>query len=768
MENTLRYSSAAQNFNEALPIGNGSLGAMVYGKTDIDRISLNHDTLWAGKPEQFMVEGAFEANERAKKLILEGRNAEAQRELEEHFSGPWISPYLLLGTLFIERIESSGNVSNYIRQLDLEDSLVQVRYHEDGVDFEREYFVSYPDNCLMIKLRSSKPVSYKISGDCVGKSAVVASKDSLILTGECPSYIVPSYHREEKPDIYARYDGEGVKVTASAKIKCDGKIEVDGYHSDNIIIKNALDVTVYFCAETSFVAFNKRPDKPTFDACVQRVNALANKSYEDIRSAHLADVRPLYRRVSIDLNGGDCDKMTDERLLSNQKEIGLLELLYNFGRYLLIASSRKGSRATHGQGIWNESYFAAWGSHYTTNINIQMNYWAALMCDLADCNLPLVNLIEELSINGEETAKHYYHADGFTVHHNTDIWAKTTPVGNKRPGGANFAYWNLGGAWLCDHLFEHYEYTLDKDFLADTAYPIMKKAAEFFLSVLTEYNGKLILTPTTSPENEFYCDGDIVSVCLYSAMTQQLIESLFRNISRSADILGIDDDFVRDIREKIPRVSIYEIGSQGQLLEFDKEFEEKDPHHRHISHLYALYPANLITTESNAAISDGVKRSLQIRGSNCTGWGMCWRAALWAKLKDGDTALDTLKAQLRYIPSEINRSMPNMGGTYPNLFNSCPPLQIDGSFGIVAVISQFFLQCEDGKIKVLPALPTKIPSGSLRGIMAKGNVKLDIEWQDSKLSHLSLISPITQTVTVNVDGEDHKIALEANKKYIFA
>lgn len=613
MEKILRYRYAAQNFNEALPIGNGSLGAMVYGKTDIDRISLNHDTLWAGTPEQTMVEGAFESNERAKRLILEGKNAEAQEELEQNFTGPWVDPYLLLGTLYIKREGSNGEPENYYRTLDLENSLINVSYREGGIDFAREYFVSYPDNCLMIRLRSSAPVTYNLSGDCVGKSSVNVMSDALILTGECPSYILPSYHREKKPDIYERYDGEGVKVTASAKVRCDGKTEFESYHSDNLTIRDACDVTICFCAETSFVSFNKRPDRPTFDACIERANSLMNKSYEDIKATHINDVRALYTKVSIDLGADESEKMTDERLRSEVKDIGLLELLYNFGRYLLIASSRNGSRAAHGQGIWNESYYAPWGSHYTTNINLQMNYWAALMCDLADCNLPLMNYIEELSVNGEATAKHYYHADGFVVHHNTDLWAKTTPVGNKRVGGAIFAYWNLGSAWLCDHLFEHYEYTLDKDFLAEKAYPIMKKAAQFYLSVLTEWNGKLILTPTTSPENEFICNGKPVSVSLYTAMSQQLIENLFRNISKSADILGIDDDFVREIRAKISLVSIYEIGSQGQLLEFDKEFEEVNPHHRHISHLYALYPASLISTESAPELTDGVKRSLLIR-----------------------------------------------------------------------------------------------------------------------------------------------------------
>lgn len=765
MENYLRYNSSAKNFNEALPLGNGTLGAVVYGGSDVDRISLNHDTLWAGKPGQAMVEGAYEANERAKKLILEGKNAEAQAEIEQNFTGPWVDPYLLLGTLYIKREGSRGEPENYRRSLDLEKALVNVCYSEDGIDFKREYFVSYPDNCMMIKFSSSAPVTYELWGDCVGKSSVNSMKDGLIFSGECPSYIMPEYYREAKEGPCVKYDGDGVKVTAVARISCDGEINYDRFNDQKLTVCDAREMIIYFCAETSFISFDKLPNKPTFEPCLQRADKLLEKSYEDIRSAHIADSSALYNKVTIDLGASASDDTTDARLRAENKDIGLIELLYNFGRYIAIASSRKGSKPICGQGIWNESYFPAWGSHYTTNINIQMDYWPMLMCDLAECNIPLIDFIEELSVNGEATAKHYYHADGFAVHHNSDLWAKTTPGGNKRPGGANFAYW-LGGAWLCDHLFEHYEYTMDKEFLAERAYPIMKKAAQFYLSVLTEVNGRLILTPATSPENEFCMNDKYLSVCLYTAMNQQMLENLFRNIITGADILGIDDGFVKEIKAKLPKVAVYEIGSKGQLLEFDKEYEEKDIHHRHISHMYALYPASLISTKSAPELSEGVRRSLEIRGDDgCTGWGLAWRAALWAKLKEGDRALEMIKKQLHYVDSSVGKSKV-AGGTYPNMFNACPPMQTDGSIGIVATITQLFLQCEDGKIKVLPALPAAIPNGKLFGIMAKGNVKLDIEWKDSSLSHLALLSPISQTLTVNVGGKDIEIALKANERYI--
>jgi len=762
MEKLLKYGKSAKVFEEALPLGNGQLGAMVYGRTDKERISLNHDTLWSGSPGQFMVEGAYEANEKAKKMILEGKNGDAQWTLEKGFSGTWLNSYLMLGTLYIERMGSSSNPSSYVRTLDLEKSIASVKYTEDGINFEREYFVSFPDNCMMVKLRSSKPVTYELTGDCVGKSAVTASPDKLYLVGECPSQIAPEYASHEKPIIY---DENGVKVTAIAKILCDGKSE---YGWEKVIIRDSTDVTLYFCAETSFIAFDKLPDKPTFKPCVERLEKLSQKSYESILNEHIKDVSELFNRITVDFGGKASDRFTNERLADDDKEIGLCELLYNFGRYLIIASSREGSRATNLQGIWNEKFYAAWSSNYTVNINTEMNYWPVLMSNLVSCNLPMVELVKNVSINGEETAKHFYHAKGFTSHHNIDLWANTTPVGNKRAGCAGYAYWNGSSGWLCRHLFEHYEYTLDKTFLAETAYPIMKKCAEFYLDIMTEYNGKLIVMPSTSPENAFNKDGYGTSVALYTAMSQGIVEDLFRNITESARILGINDEFTREIAEKTPMLNIYEIGSDGQLLEYDEEYEERDIHHRHVSHLYGMYPGTLITTESTPELANACRRTLERRGDESTGWSMGWKVCLWAKLKDGDRALKLVKTQLKLVDPTNDDKVWDGGGTYANMFDAHPPFQIDGNFGVTAGITQMFLQCEDGKLKILPALPADFKNGKICGLLAKGNIKVDIEWKNSKLSSLKLETPIDQTTIINIDGKDTEIKLTANEVYVVA
>jgi alpha-L-fucosidase 2 len=763
MEALLKYSRPAKHFEEALPLGNGQLGAMVYGDTQNERISINHDTLWSGKPGDTFVEGAYESNERAKALVNEGKYYEAQREIEENFTGKWLSSYMLLGNLYIKREGASGNTTKYLRTLDMENSIVKVSYTEDEIDFEREYFVSFPDNCMMVKLKSSKPVTYVIDADCVGKSTVTKWTNTLCLTGECPSAIAPSYHRDATPSIY---DGDGVKVSALARVISDGMLVKDS--TEIITVENVTDATIYFCAETSFVSFDKLPDKKTFYPCLERLDKLSEKSYDAIKEEHTKDVSELFNRVKTDFGGLESDKMTDERLKSENKDLGLCELLYNFGRYLIIAASREGSRATNLQGIWNDSFFAPWSSNYTLNINAEMNYWPVLMSNLVSCNLPIIEQVKNISINGRETAKRLYHAEGFVSHHNSDLWAHTTPVGNKVVNSTQYAYWNMSGGWLCRHLFEHYEYTLDKKFLEETAYPIMRECVKFYLSVMENYNGKWIITPSTSPENSYNGkDGHYIYLSKYTVMSQSIAEDVFKNLSKVAQILGIDDELIRTVNERKDHIGIYKKGSEGQLLEYDDEYEETDIYHRHVSHLYGFYPADIITTENNPEVSAMVKRSLERRGDEGTGWSMGWKVCLWARLKDGDHALKLVKNQLRYMPAEPDESvdMWHSGGTYANMFDAHPPFQIDGNYGVCAGIAQMFLQCEDGKIRILPALPSEMKQGSIKGLLAKGNITVDIEWKNNKASSVKLVTPFDQTAIIVIDGEDRVVSLKANEIY---
>ena len=762
MEKLLKYIKPAEAFEEALPLGNGSLGAMVYGGVSEEKISLNHDTLWSGKPGQKIEPNAKESFERAQKLVLEGKLYEAQKDLEESFTGRWLNSYMMLGTLYIKREGSNGDFSSYTRTLDLENSMVKVSYAEDGIDFEREYFVSYPDNCMVIRLKSSKPVSYVLNGDCVGKSAVTAGPSTLYMSGECPTSIPPSYDRSAYPVVY---DGDGVKVSAMARIVADGKVEND---LSSVKVIDTTDVVIYFCAETSFVSFDKLPNKPTFNPCLDRLNAVSQKAFDTVKGSHIADVSSLFNRIETDFGGESTNLPTDERLRSEHKDPSLCELLYNFGRYLIIASSRAGSRATNLQGIWNDKFFAPWSSNYTVNINTEMNYWPVLMSNLVECNAPVIDLIKGVSINGRETAEKYYGARGFVSHHNIDLWANTTPVGNKVENSSRYAFWNMSSGWLCRHLFEQYEYTLDKNFLAITAYPIMKESARFYLDIMMNHNGKWIVSPSTSPENGVVVDGKVVFPTLYTTMTQSIVEDLFTNILKSAQILGIEDEFVAEIREKLPNIGIYKIGSKGQLLEYNEEYEEEDVHHRHVSHLYALYPASIITTESNKALADACRQTLEIRGDESTGWSMGWKVNLWAKLKDGDRAYKLVKNQLTFVEPEAELKYSQGGGTYANMFDAHPPFQIDGNFGVTAGITQMFMQCEDGKIKILPALPSEMKNGKIKGILAKGGIKVDIEWKNSKLSRLELVTPTEQTAIINIEGVDRAVALRPNEKFVLA
>lgn len=758
MEKLLQYNTPATIFEEALPIGNGSLGAMIYSDTELDKIPLNHDTLWSGKPGQLLVDGAKESFEKAQKLVEEGKYHDAQVELEKNFTGMWLNSYLMLGELYI-KYKSYGEITNYKRTLDLEKSIVTVSYTQNGIDFTREYFVSYPDNCMMINLKSSKPASYELYGGHVGKSHTTAGDSILYFTFESPTTIGPEYAAKQRP---VTYDGESVKASAMARVLADGEIETEG---DSLLANDVTDLTIYFCAETSFIDVFTAPNKPTFKPCLDRIDALIKKSYDEIKQAHIADASSLFNRVQTNFGGKVSEKTTDRRLKDGDKDLGMCELLFNFGRYLIISASRKGSRATNLQGIWNDKFYAPWSSNYTVNINLEMNYWPVLMCNLAECNEPIIDLIKSASVKGKETAKEFYGAPGFVSHHNMDLWANTTPVGNKVVDSSRYAFWNMSSGWLCRHLYEHYEYTGDTEFLKNVAYPIMKESAIFYLYMLKEKDGKYIMTPSTSPENGVIIDGQKVFTLPYATMTQSIIEDLFKNISKSAEILNINDNFVKEINDKKDKVGIYKIGSQGQLLEYDKEYEEEDVHHRHVSHLYALYPADLITTDKTKELADACRQTLEIRGDESTGWSMGWKVNLWARLKDGDRAMKLVKTQLTCVEPNNQINYSTGGGTYLNMFDAHPPFQIDGNYGVCAGIAQMFLQCESGKIKILPALPSEMKEGYIKGLLAKGNIKVDIEWANNKLKSLKLVTPIKQTAIINIDGIDTTIQLDADKEY---
>jgi len=759
MENKLRYASPAACFEEALPLGNGAVGAMVYGRYDKERISLNHDTLWSGKPRRISRPNAVDAYLKGQQLVLEDKIEEATWLLEREFSADYGQSYMPLGNLYVE-VKGEGEAENYIRELDMEHGIVTVRYTRGGVNYTREYFVSHPDNCVVVHLISDQPADYVFSADCQLKCASTAGGNRLYLTGECPTAVSPSYAKGLVPTVY---DGDGVKFAAIGAANTDGKLSCD---DTTVYVNGATEVTFVLCIETSYISFDVLPTKPYYYPCESRVIETAKNTYEDLRANHVADHTALYNRVKLDLGFAPSEAMTVDRIRSEDKEsdLGMVELLYNFGRYLVIAASREGSQATNLQGIWNEQFYPAWSSNYTVNINTEMNYWPVLMSNLAGLDMPVIDLVKKISVTGADAAKDFYDAKGYCCHHNIDLWGLATPVGSQRSGCLGYAYWNMSSGWLCRHLWEHYEYTLDKDFLRDTAYPLMKGAAEFYLDTMIKDGDHYIISPTTSPENAYYhTETSRVSLARHAAMTQGILMDLFGNISEAAKVLGIEDDFVKEVREKLPTFNTYAIGSEGQLLEYDKDYKENDIYHRHTSHLYGLYPGESITTEATPELAEACRVTLQRRGDVSTGWSMGWRVCLWAKLKDGDHSLQLVKNQLKFVDPTNDRVWQG-GGTYANLFDAHPPFQIDGNYGVCAGITLMLLQCENGKIRILPALPSDFKNGSVSGLKAKGDITVDITWKDNQLASYSLLSPIDQTVTVATPNGECTVALTAGQK----
>lgn len=748
----LFYNKPAKAWTQALPIGNGTLGAMIYGGTKEEKIALNHDELWTGKPKNTCRDGAPESFEKARLLALEGKLHEARKEVEENFESTWSQAYLPLGDLKIA-LDLKGTVKNYKRSLDVSDSVSKVEYTIGNVKCKREYIASFPAKVIAIALDFSEKVSFSVSISSLLRSSSFVRGGLLRLEGECPGENVINNENGIKT-YYDKPENKGIHFCAGIKAVSDGKIT----GKINILkIEECTHAEIFFTCETSFNGFDKQPfleGKEYKQPVLDRLGA--NLDFARIKEEAIKDYQNIYGRVQLDIKGEGSDLPTDKRLVAfkkNKNDIGLVELVYNYGRYLHISSSRPGSQPTNLQGIWNDKYDAPWNANYTVNINTEMNYWPVLMTNMAETNEPLIRMIKELSITGKVSAEKQYGAKGWVSHHNVDLWRLATPVG----GNASWAFWHGSSGWFCRHLFDHYEYTADKKFLKDTAYPLMKGAAEFYLDILIEdKNGELILCPGTSPENGFIYQGDWTSVGRYSTMSMTIAKELFANCIKASKILGTDKEFAEKLGATLSRFPDFKTGSEGQLLEYDDDYEEDEIHHRHCSHLYGLHPATIITPEETPALADACRKTLARRGDNGTGWSLGWKINFWARLLDGDHALKLIEMQLRPVKS-VGFNYTNGGGTYENLFDAHPPFQIDGNFGFVSGVTEMLLQSKNGKIYLLPALPSKWKNGSVKGLKAKGNITIDIEWKNNKVTNYSLSGKGTCTVVVN--GKEKEIKL---------
>ncbi len=773
----LWYRKPAALWEEALPIGNGRLGAMVYGGTDREKIQVNEESMWLGAPVNRHNPDAKKNLPKIRALLREGKISKAERLMETSLSGcpEGMHPYQTLGEIefFFDslpggRVRKSGKIkdmvlgeqtTDYCRSLDLDTAICRTEFHAGGETYVREIFASQPADCLVMKFTSgsSKTVSFmaKLRRESWFDGTKKVGTNGILLYGNL---------------------GRGgyefaMELRAAAK---DGRVYVQG---ECLKVEDASEVTLYFTADTTYhctVAEKEewlgkcsREDELETPSCEdftkaekdelwyqkalqallaermkKRLDQAASKSYEALQREHMEDYRRLYGRFSFSLDGADAyDAVpTDERLTAVQngiKDIGLMQLLHDYGRYLTIAASREGGLPTTLQGLWNQEFFPPWDSKYTININTEMNYWHVEACNLSECHLPLFELLKKVQRNGRVTARQMYGCRGFVAHHNTDIHGDTAPQDTWYPG----SYWVLGGAWLSTHLWMHYRYTKDKNFLQD-AFPIMAEAALFFVDYLEEKDGYLVTNPSVSPENTYILpSGEMGCCCIGATMDNQILRDLFRGClgawealeyraPEDCEIPDVRDiaELMRQIRGCMNKLMPNKISKSGRILEWMEDYEEAEPGHRHISHLYGLYPGREITMDGTPELAQACKKTLEYRlkhGGGHTGWSRAWITNHYASLWDGEAAYKNIEKMLE-------------SSTYPNLFDRHPPFQIDGNFGICAAMNEMLAQADEKRIILLPALPAAWENGSVRGMRLIGGLELDMTWEKGYITQLHI------------------------------